>query len=156
MPLTKRRDVVAIKHFVNCEPQDIAIDRRDTMEFVILAVPPNAFVDFREMRDHSFDERLRKVAHARGGRAEFPEIPDFLRPFAVLKITPEMILDGRFSRFSPLSHKTYSSRSFDMTRAIPTAARAASVPRLILFSRQRSRACVSFSKLSTTLMTGTP
>ena len=41
-----------------------------------------------------------------------------------------------------------------MTLAISTAARAASVPRLIFDPRQRSRACSSVSKLRTALITG--
>ena len=53
------RDIVAIQHLVNRQPQDIAIDRRDTAKFVILAVAPDAFVDFRKMHDHPFDKRLR-------------------------------------------------------------------------------------------------
>src|SRR4029077_16317693 len=47
-------------------------------------------------------------------------------------------------------------RTSDKTFAISTAARAASVPRLILFSRQRARAWLSLSKLSTALITGIP
>src|SRR5439155_19351576 len=126
------------------------------MEFVVLAVQPNAFVNFRQMRDHSLDQGLRKIADARRRRAKFPEIVDAFRPLAVLQITPEMILDRGFARLSPFAHKTYFPRSFDITSAIFTAARAASVPRLILCSRQRSRASVSLSKLRTALITGTP
>ena len=110
------------------------------MEFVVLAVTPNAFVNFRQMRDHSLDQGLRKIADARRRRAKFPEIVDAFRPLAVLQIAPEMILDRGFARPSPFAHKNYFQRSLDITSAIFTAARAASVPRLISFSRQRSRA----------------
>ena len=99
-----RRDVVAIKHLVDREPEDIAIHRGDAPEFVILTVTPDAFVDLREMRDHSFDERLRKLAHARLGRAKFPEIIDLLRAFAALEIAPEMILDCCFARAPTFTH----------------------------------------------------
>src|SRR5438270_7564478 len=108
------------------------------------------------MCHHAFDERLSKFADARSGRTKFPEIFDLLRRFAVLKIAPKMILNGCFARAPSLPHKIYLLRNFDMTLLISTAARAASVPRLISFSRQRSRACDSLSKLRTTLMTGTP
>src|SRR5437588_48052 len=53
---------------------------------------------------------------------------------------PEVILDGRFARASPFTHITYLFRNFEITFEISTAARAASVPRFISFSRQRSRA----------------
>ena len=49
----------------------------------------------------------------------------------MLKIAPEVILDGRFARASPFTHITYLLRNFEITFAISTAARAASVPRLI-------------------------
>src|SRR4029077_2267702 len=93
-------------------PQDIAIDRRDAMEFVVLAVTPNAFVDFREMRDHSLDEGLSKIANPRCRRAKFPEIVDAFRPLAVLQITPEMILDRSFARLSPFAHKNLFPAKF--------------------------------------------
>ena len=110
------------------------------MKFVILAVAPNALVNFRQMRGHSFDQRLGEFAHPRRARAKFPKVGNILRSFAMLKIAPKMILNGGFARPAAFSHKTYFARSFDMTPAIFTAARAASVPRLILFLRQRSRA----------------
>src|SRR5713101_2274443 len=135
-----RRNVVAIKHFVNREPRNIAIDGGDAMELIILAVAPNALVHFRQVRDHSFDQRLGKFAHTRRARAKFPKVGDVLRSFAMLQIAPKMILNGGFTRPTTFTHKTYFARSFDMTPAIFTAARAASVPRLILFLRQRSRA----------------
>src|SRR5207249_7480470 len=47
-------------------------------------------------------------------------------------------------------------RNFEITFAISTAARGASVPRLISSSRQRARAWFSSSKLRTALITGTP
>ena len=126
------------------------------MEFVILAVAPNPFVDLWQMRDHSFDERLGKFAHARLGRAKFPEILHSFRCLAVLEVAPEMILDGCLPRDPTFPHTIYFPRSSDMTLAISTAARAASVPRLILSCRQRSRAWSSLSRQSTVLMTGTP
>jgi hypothetical protein len=92
------------------------------------------------MRDHPLDQRLRKFAHALRSRAKFPKVLDVLGPFAMLEVAPEMILDRRFARSSPFPHNIYFLRSSDMTLAISTTARAASVPRLILFSRQRSRA----------------
>src|SRR6266567_1124267 len=101
------------------------------------------------MRDRSFNEWLRKLAHTWRGRAKLPEILDPLGPFAMLKIAPEMILDRRFACSSSFAHRNQFPRRSDMTLAICTAARAASVPRLILFSKQRSRAGSSLSKLRT-------
>src|SRR6266480_3839293 len=75
------------------------------MKIVVLAVSANAFVDCRELRDHSLDERLGKFAHTGRRRAKIPEITDLLWPLTVLQITPEMILDGRFASSSPFSHK---------------------------------------------------
>src|SRR5437870_3896333 len=98
------RDIVAIKHLVDREPEDIAIHRGDAPEFVILTVAPDALVDLRKMRHHSFDERLRKLAHARLGRAKLPEIVDLLRAFATLEVAPEMILNCRFTGPSPFTH----------------------------------------------------
>ena len=97
-------NIVAIKHLVDCEPEDIAIHRGDAPEFVILTVAPNALVDLREMRHHSFDERLRKLAHARLGRTKLPEIVDLLRSFATLEVAPEMILDCRFAGAATFTH----------------------------------------------------
>src|SRR4029077_14142241 len=126
------------------------------MEFVILAVAPDPFVDFWQMRDHSFDKRLGEFAHARRRRATFTEILPSLRGPAVLEGAPEMILCDSLPRDSTFPHTIYFSRSSDMTLAISTAAHAAWVPRLILSSRQRSRAWVSLSRHRTVLMTGTP
>src|SRR5690242_3398916 len=107
------------------------------------------------MRDHSFDQRFGEFAHVRFDRAKFPEFIDPFRSFAMLKVAPEIILNRGLAGPSPFSHTTYLLRSFDMTLVISTAARAASVPRLISSSRQRARAWLSLSKLRTTLMTGT-
>jgi hypothetical protein len=52
-----------VQHFIDRKPEDIAIDCRDAAKFIILAVAPNAFIDFRQMRHHSFDERLCEFAH---------------------------------------------------------------------------------------------
>src|SRR5439155_24695862 len=57
------------------------------------------------MRHHSFNEWLRKFAYPRLGRAKFPELIDLLRPFAPLEVTPEMILDCRFSRSPSFTHR---------------------------------------------------
>src|SRR5436305_8707327 len=61
------------------------------------------------MRHHSFDEWLREFADPRRSRAKFPEFIDLLRRFATLEVTPEMILNCRFSRASSLAHKNYGS-----------------------------------------------
>ena len=100
-----RRDVVAIKHFVDGEPQHIAIDRGDAVEFVILAIAPDALVDLWQMRDHSFDERLGEFAHGRFHGAKFEEIVDAFRLISTLEVAPKMILDGRFAGSAPFAHK---------------------------------------------------
>src|SRR4030095_15333847 len=56
------------------------------------------------MRDHSFDQRLCEVAHPRWGWAKFPKIIDLVRPFAALKIAPEMILNRSFSSAPSFTH----------------------------------------------------
>jgi hypothetical protein len=91
------------------------------------------------MLDHSVDKRLRKLANPWCCRTKFPKITNLFRSFTALKIAPEMILNRRFACSPSFTHN-YSLRRSDITLAISTAARAASVPRLILFSRQRSRA----------------
>src|SRR5207244_13503569 len=106
------------------------------------------------MCDHSFDEWLGKLANAWCCRTKFPEILDPLGPFAMLKIAPEMVLDRRFARSSSLAHRNQLLRSSDMTLVTCTAARAASVPRLIPLSMQRSRDWLSLSNLSTPFITG--
>src|SRR4029453_961952 len=117
------------------------------------------------MRNHSFNQRLCEFAHPRLRRAKFPKLIDFVRAFAALKITPEMILNRSFSRSATFTHHPFGGpetaapcllRISDKTLAISTAARPASVPRLILFSRQRACAWFSFSKLSTALITAPP
>src|SRR5215831_592120 len=108
------------------------------------------------MLDHSFDQRLGEFAHIRFDRTKFPEVVDALGRFAMLKVAPKMILNGRFAGASPFSHTFYLLRNFDMTLQMSMAARAASVPRLIWFSKHRARACSSASKLRTTLITGIP
>ena len=149
-------NVVAIKHFVDSQAQDVSIDSGDAMELVILAVTANTLIDLGQVLDHSFDKGLSEFADAGRSRTKLPEIIDSLGRLAALKIAPEMILNGRFTRSTPFPHKLYLSRNFDKTLAISTAARAASVPRLILFSRHRSWACDSLSRLRTALTTGTP
>src|SRR6476660_3135117 len=117
------------------------------------------------MRHHPLDQRLCEFAHPRLCGAKFPELIDLVRPFAALEITPEMILNRSFSSAPSFTHYPLGGletaapcwlRTSDKTFAISTAARAASVPRLIVFSRQRARAWFSLSKLSTALITGTP
>src|SRR5450755_2759524 len=106
------------------------------------------------MRDHSFDDRLRELAHVRFHRTKIPEIIDVFRRLTVLEIAPEMILHCGLACFAPFAHD-YLARKSAITFVISRAARAASVPRLILSSRQRSRASPSLLRLSTTLITGT-
>src|SRR5436309_14695182 len=108
------------------------------------------------MGDHSLDQRLGEFTHVLFYRTELPKIVDSFWSFAMLKVAPEIILNGRLAGASPFSNRTYLFRSFDITLAMSTAARAASVPRLISSSRQRARAWDSLSKLRTTLMTGMP
>src|SRR5690349_18477658 len=48
-----RWDVVAIKHFVDGEAKHITINRRDTVQVVILAILLNPLVDFTQVVDHS-------------------------------------------------------------------------------------------------------
>src|SRR5438045_9345207 len=110
------------------------------MEFIVLAVTPNAFVNFRQMRDHSLDQGLREIADTKRRRAKFPEIVEAFRPVAVLQIAPEMILNRGLARPSPFAHKNYFQRSLDITSSIFTAPRDARGTRLISFSRQRSHA----------------
>src|SRR6059058_5502838 len=110
------------------------------------------------MRHHAFDQWLCEFAHALWRGAKCPELIDLIRGLSPLKITPEMILNCGFPGAPSFTH--YRSaiwkspllcllRTSAKTFAISTAARAAWVPRLILFSRQRARACFSSSKLST-------
>src|ERR1700747_3837809 len=61
------------------------------------------------MRDHPLDQRLREFAHPRLCRAKFPELIDLVRPFAVLEITPEMILNGSFPRSATFTHNSSST-----------------------------------------------
>ena len=81
-----------------------AVTQDDAIRPFHVDVPEDALVDLREMRHHSFDERLRKLAHARLGRAKFPEIVDLLRSFATLEIAPEMILNCRFAGAATFTH----------------------------------------------------
>ena len=69
-----RRYVVTVKHFVNCEPEDIPIHCGDPMKLVVVAVLADAIVDLGQMRDHAVDERLGEGSHPRRGRAEFPKL----------------------------------------------------------------------------------
>ena len=66
---------------------------------------------------------------------------------AVLHVAPEMILQRCLARLSPPAHCYGRVRRSDITLAISIAARAASVPRLIFSSRQRSRASSSLAKV---------
>src|SRR6516162_2573789 len=99
------------------------------------------------MRHHSLDQRLREFAYPRRCRAKLPKIIDLVWPFAALQIAPEMILNRSFPGAPSFTHYPLGGletaapclvRTSDNTLAISTAARAASVPRLILFPRQRA------------------
>jgi len=83
---------------------------------------------------------------ARFGWKEIPEIFYFFRAIAVLHVAPEMILQRCLARLSPPAHCYGRVRKSDITLAISIAAWAASVPRLIFSSRQRSRASNSLAK----------
>src|SRR5438067_3449188 len=48
-------NVIAIKHLVDGEAQDISIDRGNAVEIIILAVAFDLFVNVRQVRHHSFD-----------------------------------------------------------------------------------------------------
>jgi hypothetical protein len=56
------------------------------------------------MRYHSLDQRLGEFAHPWLRRAKIPKIIDLVRPFAVLEVTPEMILDSSFPSASSFTH----------------------------------------------------
>src|SRR6266480_2746821 len=135
-----RRNVVAIEHLVNGKTEDVSIDRGNAVQIIIFEITFDLLVNLRQVRNHSFDQRLGKFAHVRFHRTKIPKIVDPFGSFAVLEIAPEVILDGRFARASPFAHINYLLRNFAITFEISTAARAASVPRLISLSRQRSRA----------------
>jgi hypothetical protein len=145
-----------MKHFINGEAKNVAVHGGNAAEVVILAVFADAVVDLWEVRDHPVDERLGKFAHARSGGTKLPEFVHPLRRAIAMQIPPEMELHCRLPRCSPLSHNNYLPRRFPITSQTETAARAASVPRLISEPRQRSCACASVSKLKTALITGTP
>src|SRR5205814_2264070 len=119
----------------NSEPKDIAIDGGDAPEFVVLTIAGDAFVDFRQVREHSFDEWLREELDVVLRRAERPEFLDRFRSVATVKIAPEMVLERGSPRGMTFAH-CYLRRSA-MRLAISKAARAASVPRLCSSSRQR-------------------
>src|SRR4030095_255970 len=101
-----------------------------------------AVVQGKIPRTHRFCPALRRAEdHASNDIGPQPPWRAFVYPFSL----------GGFVTTAPCLLRTS-----DKTFAISTAARAASVPRLILFSRQRARAWFSLSKLSTALITGTP
>ena len=122
-----RRNVVAIKHFVDGEPQHVAIDGGNAVEIIILAITFDLLVNFRKVRNHSFDERLGEFAHVRFNRTKFPKIVYVFRSFAVLEIAPEVILNGRFARASPFAHTicsaTWRSHSKSRLRRAPLQCR---------------------------------
>src|SRR5262249_5229957 len=57
------------------------------------------------MLHHSFDKGLRKIAHPRRRRTEFPKIVNLFRSFAALEIAPEMILNRCFACSPSFAHK---------------------------------------------------
>src|SRR5262249_45739978 len=61
------------------------------------------------MRHHSFDQRLCEFAYSRLRRAKFPKLVDLVRSFAVLKITPEVILSRGFPRSTTFTHSSPSA-----------------------------------------------
>src|SRR5215216_3278039 len=97
-------DVIAIKHLVYRQPQNVAVHGRDTPKFVIFAVASDSFINIRQMRHHSVDEWLRKFTYSWGSRAKFPEIISLFRSLSPLEIAPEMILNCGFSRFATSTH----------------------------------------------------
>src|SRR5207253_10239677 len=110
----------------------------------------------RQRRIEPVSKRVGEFADARCGWRKFPEIFYFFRAIAVLHVAAEMILPRCLARHSPPAHCYGRVRRSDITLAISIAARAASVPRLIFSSRQRSRASSSLAKVCTQLITGTP
>src|SRR5882724_4702614 len=57
------------------------------------------------MLDHSLNKRLRKLAHSRRRRTEFPKLVDLFRSLAPLEIAPEMVLDRRLACSPSFTHK---------------------------------------------------
>src|SRR6266550_813218 len=116
MPFTKPPDSAPPNVLAN------SIARGDAIEIVIFTVTLDALVDFRLVRNHSFDQRLGKFPHVRFHRTKFPKVVHSFGSLAVLKIAPEVILDGRFPRASPFAHITYlcaTSRSHSRFRLQP-------------------------------------
>src|SRR5262249_36951926 len=119
-----RRNVVAIEHFVDRESQNIAIDGRNAVEIVVLAIFFDALVDFRQVFDHSFDQWLGEFAHARLDRTEFPKVVDAFGSFPALKVAPEMVLNGRLPSAMPFPHTvTYFATARSRWRFRPRCAR---------------------------------
>src|SRR5213075_2851481 len=77
---------------------------------IVLAVPPNSLVDFRQMLDHSLNKRLRKLAHSRRRWTEFPKLVDLFRSLAPLEIAPEMVLDRRLACSPSFTHKLFPAK----------------------------------------------
>jgi hypothetical protein len=99
------RDIVSIQHFENRESKHVSIYCGNAVKVIILAVTANALIDLREMREHSFNQWLRKLAHARGRRTACPEYIDRLRTCTAMEIAPELVLQRGLARDAAFSHR---------------------------------------------------
>src|SRR5262249_25455191 len=108
---------------------------------------PDTFVDLWQMREDAFNQWTGELLHAALGRTQLPELLNRIGAFAAMKVAPEMILKHGAPCHSSFTHGY--RRSSASTLVIAKAARAASVPRFISFSRQRFLACSSSLRLRT-------
>src|SRR5215831_2255223 len=68
-----RGDIDCIEHFVNCHPQDIAINSRDSFQFIVRGVLRDFGVDGFLISNDSVKYSCSKCANSCDHVAEFPE-----------------------------------------------------------------------------------
>src|SRR4051812_48700602 len=85
-----RRDVFAIKHFINRQSKHVPVDRRDAVEIVVRTIFSDPVINLGQVCDHPVDERLRELPHPRGGGEELPKFVHLFRGIAAMQVAPEM------------------------------------------------------------------
>ena len=123
--------------------KDVAINSRETVEFVILTMRPKGFIHFNHMVEDTPYQSFAKSAGSRTESAKCVEIFKIGNSSTSPEIALVEELNGSLTAFASDTHGNQFLVRLRAARSVSMAALAPSVPRLNSLPRQRSRACSS-------------
>jgi hypothetical protein len=90
-----------MEDLVDCQAKDIPVNRRQSIQGVILAGRVNGQVEFPTVFEDSIEQLLGEIADFFPGGTKLPEIGALIRQRIIVQVVTEQKLQYRFPGFSP-------------------------------------------------------